>query len=103
MHNYEYRFVHDDMKINVRVVYDFSDVSEVQLLANHPYQMRRSWAVYLINKITTGGTATLLPSDVNCLFATRVVDLFQAPVVLSCTKEVDLLTLSLQVVLLYKI
>ena len=97
MHEYSYQFEHNDMNVLVKVVRQFECVTEVEDLAHYPHQMRRQWAIYLIRKLSVTGAATLDSSDVNCLFARHVIELFDAPITVTCSKEANQLVLFIQV------
>ena len=97
MHEYSYRFEYNDINVLVKIVKRFECVTEVEDLAHYPHQMRRQWAIYLMNKLALSGSATLDSADVNCLFAKHVTELLATPITVTCGKEADQLVLFIQV------
>jgi len=89
-HEYSYQFEYEDLLVQVKVVKRFECLTELE-------DLRRQWAIYLLQKLALKGTATLDSSDVNCLFARHVTELFDTPVTVTCHREAYRLVILLQV------
>ena len=60
-HEYSYQFEYEDLLVQVKVVKRFECLTELE-------DLRRQWAIYLLQKLALKGTATLDSSA--CLHVT---------------------------------
>ena len=102
MYRYEFGYPGEESTV-VEVTFNkpFLTVDQVEVLANYPHQQRRSWAQQLIHKYLTEGHAILTPRDFNTEYGREIAPVFPGGATLNISQRGHLITLIIQVYILF--